>query len=85
MNERQSIRREAAYAREHKSLPARVFLSVGSEQGPGALESFASTLRSREYQGLELTSHVFEGETHASVVAATLSRSLRALYPVASK
>ncbi len=80
-NQRESIAREAAYARTHDSLPAHVFLSFGADEGPELFSSFVSTLKGRGHRRLELSSHVFEGETHASVVPATFSRSFRFLYP----
>jgi predicted alpha/beta superfamily hydrolase len=80
-NGRESVAREAAYARTHDALPARVFLSVGADEGPELFTSFVSTLAARRYRQLELSSHVFDGETHASVVPSALSRSLRFLYP----
>ena len=40
----------------------------------------AETLSAREKRGLELTSHIFEGETHLSVIPATMSRGMRVLF-----
>jgi len=80
-NGREPVAREATYARTHDALPARVFLSVGAEEGPELFTTFASTLAARRYRRLDLSSHVFDGETHASVVPAAFSRSLRVLYP----
>jgi len=83
---------EAGYASAHDSLPARVFLSVGlleEEVGEESLDPFAmvSNLRdltdvldSRAYKDLTLQSHVFEGETHLSVIPATISKELRFIY-----
>ena len=79
-NGRELVAREAAFARTHRALPAHVFLSIGGDEGPDALNAFASTLGGRGYEGLDLASHVFEGETHASVVPAAFSRSIRFLY-----
>jgi predicted alpha/beta superfamily hydrolase len=84
-NQRESIAREAAYARTHVALPARVFLSIGDGEGPALFETFTSTVAGRGYRQLELQSHVFEGETHTSVVPATFSRSFRFLYPATKR
>ena len=84
---------ERAFAERSKDLAARVFMSVGSleEPGPDAQSAAAMMvsnvremdriLRTREYPGLELTTHVFDDETHLSVIPATLSRGLRVVFP----
>ena len=77
------FRQEENYAKEHKSLPARVFLTVGSEEGEGMTsrwEKLRDRMNSRDYKGLELASKIFEGETHMAVIPATHSRALRVLY-----
>lgn len=75
--------REAAYAAENKELKARVFMSVGSLEEyfyvPNMLR-MAETLTSHDYTGLEVMSHIFEGETHQSVIPATMSRGMRFLF-----
>jgi predicted alpha/beta superfamily hydrolase len=79
---------EANYAASHTDLPAKVFISVGGhetrEPEPAAMvdnfETLVRRLESRRYPGLELTAHVFEGETHLSVIPATMSRGLRVVF-----
>ena len=82
---------EVAYADGHEDLDADVFISVGSlEEGvnPESDDSrmvsntveMAARLRARDYPNLRLTEHAFEGETHLSVIPATMSRGLRALF-----
>lgn len=44
------------------------------------MQAMASVLEQRNYPSLRLTQHVFEGETHLSVIPATLSRGLRAVF-----
>lgn len=66
------IAREIDYGRKRQPLPARVYLSVGSQEEHQLYETFAAAMKSRGYEQLDLVSHVFEGETHASVVAATM-------------
>jgi uncharacterized protein len=72
---------EERYASNHQSLPARVFMSAGAREGALAtsVQRLAETLAQRRYPDLELSVHVFEGETHFSGIPATLSRGLRLL------
>jgi len=68
-----------------KRSGGRLFMSVGGEE-PDAppwmmLDNFhrlAGKLRSID--GLDFASHVFEGESHTSVISAALSRGLRAIF-----
>jgi len=85
---------ESHYAATHDDLPARVFMAVGGrEEMEGHLidpsfqfvtnmKTLATTLQGRRYPGLQLTTHVFEDETHFSVISATFSRGLRAVFPL---
>lgn len=84
-----ALRYEAEYGAANTDLPASVFISVGAleEEGDSApaemvtnVREMTKRLESRGYPGLRLTSHVFEGETHLSVIPATLSRGLRAVF-----
>lgn len=84
---------ERNYAANHDDLIAKVFLSVGSleendpfeiiepaDQFISNLKTLVAALKERNYPSLELTSHIFEGETHLSVIPATYSRGLRAVF-----
>jgi predicted alpha/beta superfamily hydrolase len=75
---------EERYAASHSNLPARVFMSFGSEEAPAnmilGLGSLAGTLIRRQYPDLSLDYRVFEGENHTSVVPAAASRGLRYLF-----
>ena len=83
---------ESVYAARYDDLPARVFMSVGDrEEGDDPLlepvfqfvtnmRTLAKNLRERNYPGLRLTTHVFEDESHGSVVPATFSRGLRLVF-----
>ena len=42
--------------------------------------TFASTLASRQYEGLSMRWHVFEGESHQSAIGPTIARGLRVIY-----
>lgn len=78
---------EQVYSESHEDLDARVFLSVGSLEETTSgfpmtsdMTAFARTLTDRGYGGLELGAHVFEDETHLSVIGAAFSRGLRFIY-----
>ena len=74
---------ESAFAATHSALPARVFLSVGAEEGKTMvppMRQFGELLANRRYQGLTLDTVVFQGESHTSVVPAMVSRTMRVLY-----
>lgn len=77
---------EAALAARSSALPARLFLSVGSRetQAPwrtaDGVRRLAEVLAARAYAGLVFHHHVFEGETHTSVIPAALSRGLRQVF-----
>lgn len=46
----------------------------------GNVEDVSATLNQRAYKGLDLTTHIFEGETHLSVIPGTFSRGLREVF-----
>lgn len=52
----------------------------GAAQMVELVEPFVETLRGRGYPGLDLTLHVFPGETHASVPPMTISRGLKTVF-----
>ena len=80
---------EAAYAERAADLDADVFVSVGSLEEMGAAadarmvtntKKMASVLHERDYPNLRLAEHIFDGETHLSVIPATFSRGLREVF-----
>ena len=80
---------EATYAQAHADLPVTIFLSVGgleaiTEPGFAAMVSnvarLTEILTSRKYPGLKLTTHIFDNETHLSVIPAMMSRGLRTVF-----
>lgn len=83
---------ERQFAATSAPLPARLFLSVGSEEAGrdeprlaeakmvANLEDMVTTLQSRSYAGLEMTSHIFADETHTSVSGPALGRGLCAVF-----
>lgn len=80
---------EAVYAEAHDDLPAAVFMSVGALEAVyepafagmvSNVAELAEVLNSRNYPGLNLITQIFDNETHFSVIPATMSRGLRAVF-----
>jgi len=78
----QLFKYEKKYALTHRDLKARLFLTAGSNETDlqDPIRRMIECLQSREYPGLEILSHVFEGEGHASAYAPAVSRALCELY-----
>jgi len=73
---------ETDYATDHTDLPARVFMAAGSQEPEFVVTNtrrMAETLQARRYDRLKLTTRIFEGETHASVIPYNLT-GLAVLY-----
>lgn len=82
-NNKEMFAVEKSFSVKNTSLPARVFMSVGSLEGASmtpVMTAFADSLKNHNYKGLLLTTHIFEDENHMSVVPAMISRTLRELY-----
>jgi predicted alpha/beta superfamily hydrolase len=91
-DDRVTLRFESDYAASHDDLPACVFMAVGAREerdDPLIHASFqfvtnvrtlAHSLEERRYPSLDLTTRVFEGETHASMVLAAFSQGLRVVF-----
>lgn len=83
---------EAQYAAQHNDLAARVFLGVGAlEEPPGNQElaeygmvtnmkKLTTLLTQRNYPSFKLSTHIFENETHVSVIPSNFSWGLRTVY-----
>jgi predicted alpha/beta superfamily hydrolase len=92
LHNRWAMEYEKNYATENDDLSARVFMSVGAREeldDPFVdaslkevtnMKTLAKSLEKRQYASLQLTTHVFENETHLSVIPATLSRGLRVVF-----
>lgn len=82
-DDRLVLRLEERYAAEHHTLPAHLYLCVGSREGSsqrdmvGDLRELAARLQGRSYAGLRLDSAVMENETHNSIFPGCLSDGLR--------
>ena len=75
--------REETYANEHDDLPARVFMSVGSEERDNmksVMSRMSGSLMNRNYPSLEIGRHIFDDETHTSVIPMYVSRGLVFLF-----
>ncbi len=78
---------EAAYANNHTDLPARVFIGIGGlETDPHAgvartaAVALTKEIRHLGFPNLHNETVIFEGENHASVLPAAVSRGLRYLF-----
>ena len=61
----------------------KVYVAVGKNEGPRMVPDmvkFSMLLESRAYKNISLNWHIFEDETHSSVIPAALSRGLSILY-----
>lgn len=73
---------ERAYSEKHSTLNVRVLLSFGGlepEDNIQNLKIFEELLKAH-YKNIEIKNITFDAETHASVVAAMISRNLLYLY-----
>jgi uncharacterized protein len=62
---------ESDYAASHSDLPAKVFLAAGSLEPESVVANtrrISEALQDRRYDTLQLTSRIFEGQTHTSVI-----------------
>ena len=84
---------EAAYARDHRDLPADVFMYVGSFETLGVssrntrvdmvgdVRTMERVLNSRSYPGLQVRSTILEDEDHLTVAPVGFTRALMAVLP----
>lgn len=74
---------EAAYARGHTELPAKLFIAVGDQEAlAGPVRELVETMRGRNYRGLTFESRVIEGERHSGNKPEAFNRGLRFLFHV---
>ena len=77
------FRFEEEYAKNHRSLPARVFLTAGEEDGRNIVRDvprMIERLRGRGYEGLVLGGGLLEDETHRTVFPNAVTRGLRFVF-----
>jgi predicted alpha/beta superfamily hydrolase len=75
---------ERRYSSDHRSLPARVFCSIGGLEDPDKLLepclAFHRALEARQYRDLELTTALLEGETHFSGYPYAFTKGVKAVF-----
>ncbi len=82
---------EKSYAKKHADLDAKVFIGAGDREvsdskhlATGGLVSsmalLSERLRLRDYPSLELTSRIYSGEDHGSVIPRILNEAIPALW-----
>jgi len=79
----QIIKFETEYATNHSDLPATVFIGAGSLEPDFIVNNILKlekAFENRNYPNLQLHTHIFEGETHLSVVPYNISRVLKIVY-----
>lgn len=81
------FRYEEQYAANQSDLAVKLFFGVGSldegvimDRNVSTLFRFHAILKSRNYEGLDMSLKIFEGETHSSAVVPTASWGLRAVF-----
>jgi predicted alpha/beta superfamily hydrolase len=78
-----TFQREEAFAKEHKKLPAKVFLYVGEFEEDINDTTVTDTLRlaanlqGRKYEGFSLVKHVFLDQNHCEVAAPGFQAGLK--------
>jgi predicted alpha/beta superfamily hydrolase len=78
---------ERSYSAENSDLPAKLFISVGGNEGwpanPRLVGQFVDRLESRGYASLEVHYFLMDGESHMSSVPGATARALKTLMPFA--
>jgi uncharacterized protein len=76
---------EKDYALSHEDLKGRLYMTIGGLEGDEDIRNMTDlkdSLVSRNYPGLWIESHVFEGETHQSCYPAAFSRAFTVLQAI---
>ena len=77
------FRSEEAYAKNHQSLRARVYLTAGERDGRNIVEDvprLIGRLESRGYEGLVLGGGLLEDETHRTIFPNAVTKGLRFVF-----
>jgi predicted alpha/beta superfamily hydrolase len=72
-----TFQQEEAFAKEHRKLPAKVYLYVGELEESVDTLHLAAVLQSRNYEGLSLVSHVFPDQNHCEAAAPGFQSGLK--------
>jgi len=79
----QVLELETEYALNHSDLAATVFIDAGSLEPEFVVDNIRKLEKAfeiRNYPNLRLQTHIFEGDTHLSVVPHHISRGLKMVY-----
>lgn len=79
-DDRYMFKRDDGYAKQNKSLPARLFLSLGGDEYAlfsDPIIDFQKKIEKRNYHELGLLNYTIDGERHGGVKAEGYSRGLR--------
>jgi predicted alpha/beta superfamily hydrolase len=81
---------EAAYAAKHRDLPVQLFIGAGGAETDewflaasnivSSTASFAETLHLRGYAGAKVTTRIYSGEDHYTVVPRVIGEGIRHLW-----
>jgi uncharacterized protein len=72
------FKQETDYAKQHKALPVKLFLSVGEiEELAPPVKAFIKVMNDRAYQGLQMETRIIEGERHSGNKPEAFNRGLR--------
>jgi|ERR1035437_6068039 predicted alpha/beta superfamily hydrolase len=78
------LKTEADYFSKHKELNKLVYVAYGSADDKDWVidptNEFIQIMQVRKYEGLKFISHVFEGETHVSVLPVALTHGLKTVF-----
>jgi predicted alpha/beta superfamily hydrolase len=76
-----ALKQEAEYARTHKELPVKLFVSVGQwDSLSGPVQEFIHNLQAHNYKGLQLETRIIEGERHAGSIDEAYNRGIKFLF-----
>jgi hypothetical protein len=75
-----TYRYEEDYAAGHTELPARVFMVLGEHENVEPVERLAETLRERNYEGLDLQTHVVAGTGHSGHKPEGYTKGMQFIY-----
>lgn len=75
------FKQEKQFAENHKDLPVRLFISVGSIEGlTQPVKDFIQVMSNRAYTGLKMETRIIEGERHAGNKPEAFNRGLRFVF-----
>jgi len=74
---------EKTFSESHTDLPARLFMSIGGNEGQDAIagvKEMADVLQSHNYPHLDVRTHVLEGEWHGTAYPGSIMKAFITLY-----